>query len=440
MIAAVPSAPGRTALPWRAMSDTTAQTSARADQPAGTARIGVVGGGQLAQMMHQAAIGLGLECIYLGADTTDPVALAGGELRVGGARPNATDMRALAAEVDVITFEHELVDLDVLAEMESAGVRFAPSPATLAKVIDKAEMRRATAQAGIAAPHWEVVRDPDALRAAIGSRTAGGGGVVLKATTGGYDGRGVVLVPPAGSAEATAEIAIAEGTALLEHGQALLVEDLVPLDAEIAVVVVRDRRGELRSYAPVSTIQADGQCREVRLPSGLDEHLVNEARHLAERAAETVGGVGLLAVELFVSDGRLLLNELAARPHNSGHLTIEAAVTSQFENHLRAVAGLPLGETDTTVAAATMVNLIGDDDGRDPRHRLAAGLAADTGAHVHLYAKQVLPERKVGHVTVCAIMPTDASMPIDADTDTDTSARAWRVAEALGASQRGRTS
>jgi 5-(carboxyamino)imidazole ribonucleotide synthase len=424
------------------MSNINPPTRAAADQPTGTARIGVIGGGQLAQMLHQAAIGLGLECIYLGTDSTDPVALAGGTVRIGGARPQEAAVRALAAEVDVITFEHELVDLAVLFEMESAGVRFAPSPATLARVIDKAEMRRATTAAGIAAPHWEVVQDPDELRAAVGSRTDGGGGVVLKATTGGYDGRGVVLVPPAGTAEATAEIAIAEGAALLEHASELLVEDLVPLDAEIAVVVVRDHRGELRSYEPVATIQADGQCREVRLPSGLDDDLVNEARRIAERAAEAVGVVGLLAVELFVSDGRLLLNELAARPHNSAHLTIEAAVTSQFENHLRAVAGLPLGPTETTVAAATMVNLIGDDTGRDPRHHLPAGLAADAGAHLHLYAKQVRPERKVGHVTVCAVAPTDPSMPFDTDTDTDTdtSARAWRVAEALGASQRGRTS
>ncbi len=403
-----------------------------------TARVGVVGGGQLAQMLHQAAIGLGVDCVYLGADPSDPVALAGGAFHLGSARPTAAELQTLAAVVDVITFEHELVDLATLTEMEASGVRFAPGPATLARVIDKAEMRRATTEAGIAAPRWNVVRDPDALASAIESRTGAGAGVVLKATTGGYDGRGVVLIPPAGSAAETTEQALVAGERLAEHAPAVLVEDLVPLDAELAVVVVRDRHGAMCTYEPVLTVQADGQCREVRLPAGLDDTLIAEARTIAERAAVAVDVVGLLAVELFVSQGRLLLNELAARPHNSGHLTIEAAATSQFENHLRAVAGLPLGPTGTVVDEATMVNLIGADDATDPRRRIGDGLSVDPGAHLHLYAKQVRPERKVGHVTVCATPPTSSSARTSLGTET--SARAWRVVEALGASLIGRPS
>lgn len=403
-----------------------------------TARVGVVGGGQLAQMLHQAAIGLGVDCVYLGADPSDPVALAGGAFHLGSARPTAAELQTLAAVVDVITFEHELVDLATLTEMEASGVRFAPGPATLARVIDKAEMRRATTEAGIAAPRWNVVRDPDALASAIESRTGAGAGVVLKATTGGYDGRGVVLIPPAGSAAETTEQALVAGERLAEHAPAVLVEDLVPLDAELAVVVVRDRHGAMCTYEPVLTVQADGQCREVRLPAGLDDTLIAEARTIAERAAVAVDVVGLLAVELFVSQGRLLLNELAARPHNSGHLTIEAAATSQFENHLRAVAGLPLGPTGTVVDEATMVNLIGADDATDPRQRIGDGLSVDPGAHLHLYAKQVRPERKVGHVTVCATPPTSSSARTSLGTET--SARAWRVVEALGASLIGRPS
>lgn len=403
-----------------------------------TARVGVVGGGQLAQMLHQAAIGLGVDCVYLGADPSDPVALAGGAFHLGSARPTPGELQTLAAQVDVITFEHELVDLATLTEMEAAGTRFAPSPATLARVIDKAEMRRATTEASIAAPRWNVVRDPDALASAIESRTGAGAGVVLKATTGGYDGRGVVLIPPAGSAAETTEQALVAGERLAEHAPAVLVEDLVPLDAELAVVVVRDRHGAMCTYEPVLTVQADGQCREVRLPAGLDDTLIAEARTIAERAAVAVDVVGLLAVELFVSQGRLLLNELAARPHNSGHLTIEAAATSQFENHLRAVAGLPLGPTGTVVDEATMVNLIGADDATDPRQRIGDGLSVDPGAHLHLYAKQVRPERKVGHVTVCATPPTRSSAR--ASLGTETSARAWRVVEALGASLIGRPS
>lgn len=417
-------------------TDTTQPTTTGASPTA--ARVGVVGGGQLAQMLHQAAIGLGVDCVYLGADPSDPVALAGGAFHLGSARPTPAELQALAAQVDVITFEHELVDLATLAEMEAAGTRFVPSPATLARVIDKAEMRRATTAAGIAAPPFDVVGDPDALVSAIRSRTDAGAGVVLKATTGGYDGRGVAVIPPTGSAAETTERALVAGTRLADHAPAVLVEDLVPLDAELAVVVVRDRDGEMRTYEPVLTVQAAGQCREVRLPAGLDASLTAEARAIAQRAAVAVDVVGLLAVELFVSQGRLLLNELAARPHNSGHLTIEAAATSQFENHLRAVAGLPLGPTDTVVAEATMVNLIGADDATDPRQRIGDGLSADPGAHLHLYAKQVRPERKVGHVTVCATPSTDPSTR--APLSTESSARAWRVVEALGASLIGRPS
>jgi len=397
------------------------------------ARIGVVGGGQLAQMLHQSAISLGISMVCLGTDPADPVALAGGELRIGAHRPTATELRSLATEADVITFEHELVDPAMLAELEAAGIRMAPSASTLAMVIDKAEMRRVTTAAGIVGPRWEVADDLAALEPAVDRRISAGVGVVLKATTGGYDGRGVVLLPAERSAADQRRRALAEGERLLGVAPAVLVEDLVPLDAELAVVVVRGADGQMSTYEPVLTVQADGQCREVRLPSGLEASVVHAAREIACRAAEAVGVVGLLAVELLVSDGRLLLNELAARPHNSGHLTIEAATTSQFENHLRAVAGLAIGSTATTVAEATMVNLIGDETATDPRDRLGDGLAADQGAHVHLYAKSVRPERKVGHVTVCAHEPgRDGGAGA-------TRARAWSVARALGASLRGST-
>jgi len=202
-------------------------------------------------------------------------------------------------------------------------------------------------------------------------------------------------------------------------GTPLLVEELVAIDAELAVLVARRPGGQAVTWTPVETAQVGGVCREVLVPGRLDPAVVAAAADLGTRVAEVAGAVGVLAVELFWSAGRLLVNEVAARPHNSGHWTIEGAVTSQFENHLRGVLDLPLGSTATAAPAVASVNVFGGPDGVDPVAALADALAVE-GAHVHLYGKGPRPGRKLGHVTVCGE---------DAD---DIRHRAWTAARALG--------
>ncbi len=211
---------------------------------------------------------------------------------------------------------------------------------------------------------------------------------MAKAPTGGYDGRGVWVVADGRSAAAVLE----------EAGGPLLLEPQLGFSHELSVLVVRGRDGDVAAYPAVETVQVDGQCHEVFAPATVTPALDRSARQLAVRVAGAIDLHGLLAVELFVVDGELVLNELAARPHNSGHLTIEACATSQFENHLRAVAGLPLGATDLIVPAAAMANVLGAADGSDPFASLAAGLAVP-GVAIHRYGKTARPHRKIGHLT-----------------------------------------
>ena len=386
--------------------------------PYRTGRVGVIGAGQLARMLQAAAIGLGIELVVLGQADDDPAAAVAVSHRRGSMPPTATDLAALAADVDVITVEHEILDLEALADLERTGVVCRPSVATLAMVIDKAAMRATLAEAGLPAPAWAVATDAAGLDTVLDDMVATSptpsAGVVVKATRGGYDGRGVVIAE-------SVDVARAAGREMLRSGWPVLIEERLALTAEIAVIVARASDGATVTYPAVRTIQADGQCRQVDFPAGLGPEIDAEARRLAERAAAAVGVVGVLAVEMFVVGDRVVINELAARPHNSGHLTIEASTTSQFENHLRAITGLPLGPTDAVVGSATMVNLIGsgEEPSPEPAEALAVALAIEPAAHVHLYGKAWRPERKVGHVTLCSADRVDP-------------AAVWRVVEALG--------
>jgi 5-(carboxyamino)imidazole ribonucleotide synthase len=242
--------------------------------------------------------------------------------------------------------------------------------------------------------------------------SAHGWPVVLKAARGGYDGRGVWPVRDRAEVEA----------ALGQFAGTLVVEEMVPFEAELAVMVARRPSGEMVAWPAVETAQVGGVCREVLVPGRLAPEIVEQASALGLRVAEIAGAVGVLAVELFWSKGRLLVNEIAARPHNSGHWTIEGAVTSQFENHLRAVLDLPLGSAERQHPQVASVNIFGGPDGVDPLSLLPRGLAIP-GAHIHLYGKGARPGRKLGHVTVCGH---------DADA---VRARAWKAAIALGTPQ-----
>lgn len=402
------------------------RTSDRTSDRTGN-RIGVIGAGQLGQMMLTAAIPLDLELHFLSEDASDPAAVLSPHHHLGSAL-SASAVRDLAAHTDVITCEHELVDLEILSEIgggsdEGSGSVF-PTAATLSQVVDKVAMRAAVDAAGVPAPPWKVATNLGDLEAAVNEWPD----LVVKAARGGYDGRGLAFIR--GGRIETDQAAwmenLSAGTGSVTGGGLAVLEPLLDLSAELAVLVVRGVNGQIVVYDPVRTVQVEGQCRAVLTPHGLGAAVDITAREIAVRVAEHIEVVGVLAVEMFVSEGHVLVNELAARPHNSGHHSIDACVTSQFENHLRAVAGLCLGSTAPTGRAAVMVNLIALTAETDPRDQRDAGLAVDPRVRLHLYGKAPQPQRKVGHVTVVA------------DDGEEALHLAWRAVRALGCDDRER--
>jgi len=362
----------------------------------------MVGAGQLARMTHQAAVDLDVELVVVAESPTDPAVLAGASHLPGGPADREA-LFAAAGEAPVVTFDHELVPAALLAELDAAGVVMRPGPTALAFAQDKLHARRELAAGGYPVPVFAPVAGPGDISAFA---TAHGWPVVLKARSGGYDGRGVAVL--AGPADIP-DLPVADwGTG---EQPAWLVEEHLEFAAELAAVVARRPSGQSVAYPLVRTTQVDGICRHLVAPAGVPAELDEAATGLALELAGRIGAVGITAVELFVTtDGRLLVNELALRPHNSAHATIEACVTSQFHNHLRAVLDWPLGCTDLVAPAAAMVNLITPDADADPAGRLPAALGVP-GASVHLYAKTSRPGRKVGHVTALAESP-DAALGI----------------------------
>ena len=347
--------------------------------------VGMVGGGQLARMTAQAAIGLGVTFRVLAEAPADSAALVTRDLTIGS-HLSLRDVSAFAGRCDVVTFDHEHVPGRVLAELESAGVLVRPGSAALRYTQDKLAMRGALTSRGVPCPRYAAV----ASVADVEEFAAGSWPVVLKAVSGGYDGKGVwVCASPAEAAEVVA------------HGIALLAEEFVPFRRELAALVARSPSGQGAAYPVVQTVQVDGICREVIAPApGLDPEVAAAAQALALRIASSLGVTGLLAVELFeTAAGGLLVNELAMRPHNSGHWTIDGARTSQFEQHLRAVLDLPLGSCTLSGPFTVMANLLGGTD-PDVYDRYIHVMAADPAVKVHFYGKEVRPGRKIGHVTI----------------------------------------
>ncbi len=351
-------------------------------------RVGVIGGGQLARMMIAPAEELGLEIRVLAEEPGMSAALAA---TATGDYRDLDTVLAFARDVDVITFDHEHVPQDVLAGLVSAGIAVHPGPAALAIAQDKLVMRETMARIGAPQPDWAAVRDADELAAFL---EAHGGRAVVKTARGGYDGKGVRVVNTAHEADDWF-------TALAEdaNGGALLAEEMVDFTRELAQQVARRPSGQALAYPVVQTVQRDGVCAEVTAPAPGIGGLAEEAADLGLRIAEELDVTGMLAVELFeTADGRILVNELAMRPHNSGHWTQDGAVTSQFEQHLRAVLDLPLGDPSPRAAHAVMINILGGPEGATMAERFAAALAAAPDAKVHTYGKAPRPGRKVGHV------------------------------------------
>lgn len=346
---------------------------------------GIVGAGQLARMMLQAAVDLDLPVAVLAAAEDDAAARVWPHVVVGSPREESA-LRRFARQCGVLTFEHELVDPALLERLEGEGHRLRPPARALAVVVDKRAQRRLADRLGLPQPPWRAVSSAAEV-ADFAARH--GWPVVVKAARGGYDGRGVRIVA---SPERL-------GEALAELPGELLVEAFVPIAKEVSQVVARSASGEVVAWPLVETVQRDGVCTVLLYPAEVPAAVEATAREAALAVAEALDAAGVVAMECFLSDsGGLLMNELAVRPHNTGHWTIEGALTSQFENHLRGVLGLPLGGTEAVAPAVCTVNVFGAADGRDPAARVAAALTVP-GARLHLYGKAPRPGRKLGHVT-----------------------------------------
>jgi 5-(carboxyamino)imidazole ribonucleotide synthase len=343
----------------------------------------MVGGGQLARMTHQAAIALGQSLRVLAVAPDDGAALVAADVQYGD-HTDLVALRTFAKGCDVVTFDHEHVPTEAVRELVASGVVVHPGPEALVYAQDKRAMRQRLSALGAPVPLWRPVSSVEDVRA-FGDEV--GWPVVAKAVRGGYDGRGVWLLAPDDP---------------LPAGVELIVEERVALRRELAVQVARSPFGQVAAYPVVETVQRDGICVEVLAPApSLPSTLAVAAQQLAIDIATALGVVGMLAVELFEVDGDVVVNELAMRPHNSGHWTIEGARTSQFEQHLRAVLDYPMGETALTAPAVAMANVLGGEPGGiSIDERLHHLFATDPGAKVHMYGKQVRPGRKIGHVTV----------------------------------------
>ncbi|MBB4933955.1 5-(carboxyamino)imidazole ribonucleotide synthase [Lipingzhangella halophila] len=352
-------------------------------------RVGMVGGGQLARMTHQAAIPLDIDFRVLAGSTSDSAALVCGDVQLGDDRGLA-DLLTFAKSCDIVTFDHEHVPEPVLREVEAAGAVVRPSRDALRYAQDKVRMRTRAAELSAPSPRWRAVTSIGHVES-FGAEV--GWPVVLKAASGGYDGKGVWMADSVEQARTVLDRAVATETPMM-------VEERVAFRRELAVQVARSPYGQVAAYPVVETVQSGGICHEVIAPApGLDEERATHAQQLAIELAHALGVTGMLAVELFETGDGVVVNELAMRPHNSGHWTIDGARTSQFEQHLRAVLDLPLGSPRATAPYTVMANVLG---GEDPGvfDRYVHVMARDPELKTHFYGKQVRPGRKIGHVTV----------------------------------------
>ena len=349
----------------------------------------MVGGGQLARMSAAPAAALGIDFRVLATSPQESAAQVVSDVFLGS-HDDERAVLAFAEGVDVVTFDHEHVPSAILEKLEARGVAVRPGPHALINAQDKVVMRRSLEGAGVPVPRWRVV---DSVDQADEFAREVGYPIIVKTSRGGYDGKGVWRISDRG------ELVAVMSDALLPGAQ-WLAEEAVPFVQELSAQVARSPSGQTVAYPVVRTVQADGICSEVVAPApDLSDARAVLAQRIALEVAGALNVTGMLAVEMFDTGEALLVNELAMRPHNSGHWTIEGAVTSQFENHLRAVLDLPLGAPHLRAPCAVMVNILGGDVG-DLYSAYRHVFARDPGLKVHLYGKDVRPGRKVGHVTV----------------------------------------
>lgn len=358
----------------------------------------MIGGGQLARMTHQAAIALGQCLRVLAAGESDPAAQVSADV-VLGSHDELADLRRAAEGATALTFDHEGVPLEHLQALEADGVTVRPPSKALHFAQDKLAMRGRVTELGLPAPDFaDLTDDREQARERLvefGERHAWS--IVLKAIRGGYDGRGVWLLDDR-------DEALAVFDAQHGGGVGLIAEQKVAMSRELSAMVARSPFGQGAAWPVVETVQRKGQCAVVIAPApDLSDDVAEQAQQMALRLASELGVVGVMAMELFeTTDGELLVNELAMRPHNSGHWTMDGAVTSQFEQHLRAVLDYPLGDTAARSSVTVMANVLGADEApaMSMDERLHHLMARMPDAKVHLYGKGERPDRKIGHVNI----------------------------------------
>lgn len=350
--------------------------------------VGVIGGGQLARMMTPPAINLGLEIYVLAQESFESAKIAVTAL---GSHADAAAILDFARDCDVITFDHEHVPQEVLTELVAAGVNLQPKPEALLYAQDKLLMRERLAQLGVPVPGWAQVTSAEEVDEFI---TEYGGRAVAKTARGGYDGKGVRVI--------TSATEISDWLGDLHAGEALLIEEFVRFNRELAQMVARRPSGDIALWPVVETVQSNGVCAEVIAPAPASAgKIADMAADIATTIAEGLDVTGVFAVELFeTDDDRILVNELAMRPHNSGHWSQDGSMTSQFEQHLRAVLDLPLGATSMFAPWAVMSNILGGPASGDLDAATARALGEFPEAKLHLYGKTPRPGRKIGHVNV----------------------------------------
>jgi len=352
-------------------------------------RIGIVGGGQLAKMTALPAIALGCQIIILERTENTPSSSLAAEILYAD-WDDPVNLLNLADKVDVVSLENEFIDANSLQALEQAGHQLYPSSTTISLVQDKLIQKRALSDVGIAVAPFAAIDSPEDIKQQAEQL---GWPLVLKARRNGYDGKGnATLMSAADIDDAWAKL---DG-----DNRELYVEGFCDFAGELAVMVTRGANGEMVNYPVVESVQKDHICHIVKAPARIDDALANAAIDLARKAVTTIDGVGSIGVEMFLTkENKIILNEMAPRVHNSGHYTIEACECSQFENHVRAILGLPLGSTEMIAPAAVMINMLGEEQGTGYPVGIEQALAVK-GAHIHVYGKTTTNiGRKMGHIT-----------------------------------------
>jgi 5-(carboxyamino)imidazole ribonucleotide synthase len=350
--------------------------------------IGVVGGGQLGRMLTESAIPLGFSVTVVDPAYNCPARQIGAN-QILAALDDPVALDLLAERSDVVTWEIEHFPANHLGELAAAGVNVEPSAETLAIIQDKLVQKELLRSEGIPVAPFSAELDE--------SRFLGGGPFIVKTRKGGYDGRGNLVVDTLEPAHISQHFGV----------KPVYVEQKVEFEKELSVIAARDTRGNIKTYPIVETIHKDNICHTVISPAEIDPKIAESAQDIAEATMEILQGAGVFAIEMFVVNGAVLVNEIAPRVHNSGHHTIEANATSQFEQHIRAITGMPLGDTRMIVPAAVMINILGTENGRLDRTGLDTVLALpDT--HPHFYGKDPRRARKIGHITVTAATTQEA--------------------------------